>query len=395
MKFQILALFLVLLFPPQLKAQWAQETKSLLDQGLPSQIKTSPNALITFWGGFRRYLRWAQNRGGIVEKKSALFKSGSFSFYFYAHPNPQAPLYIFMPGIYGQPHKGITQNFIDTLEALEGSVVVVPNLLAQEYIQANPTYIKDVVTSEVEVMQEVLDFALSKLAPEKRPVHLIAESLGSSVAVAWVAQDQKEKKRITDLLMLWPPMNLFNAMKNFDALIDAYRGFECTTVGNLLTISQRFLFTIYPENLTLEEQQCMGQVMLVDGFLKSTRKSLATYQETDPTLATLPTPTGFEHFFQHYRPEVWKLLSSRDQRLALSYWVRSFAAHVPVKIITSHNDFLNSDLDWRDFARETGLKLDQDILVLDWGGHSGSVGSPQFGQVLKESYRAHGSRKRL
>ena len=362
---------------------------------MPSQIKTYPNALITFWGGFRRYLSWAQNRGGIVEKRSALFKSGSFSFYFFAHPNPKAPLYIFMPGIFGQPHKGITQNFIDTLEALEGSVVVVPNLLAQEYIKANPAYIKDVVTSEVEVMEEVLDFALSKLSPQKRSVHLIAESLGSSVAVAWVAQDQTHRKRLSDLLLLWPPMNLYNAMKNFDALIDSYRAYDCSTLGNLLTISQRFLFTIYPENLTLEEQQCMGQVMLVDGFLKSTQKSLATYQETEPALAALPTPTGFEHFFQNYRPEIWKLLNSRDPRLALSHWVRSFAPHLPVKIITSHNDFLNTDLDWRDFTRKTGLKLDQDILVLDWGGHSGSVGSPNFVEVLKGIYRAPGKRKRL
>lgn len=387
MKFQALVLFLLLLLPQGLKAQWAKDARALLARDLPSQIKTYPAALITFWGGFRRYLHWAQNRGEIIERKSTLFKSGSFSFYFFAHPDPKAPLYIFMPGIYGQPHKGITQNFIDTLETLNGSVIVVPNLLAQEYIRANPSYIKDVVSSEVEVMEEVLDFALSKLAAQKRPTHLIAESLGSSVAVAWVAQDQLHKKRLSDLLLLWPPMNLYSAMKNFDALIDSYRSFDCSTVGNLLTISQRFLFTVYPENLSLSEQQCMGQVMLVDGFLKSTQKSLATYQETEPTLAQLPIPTGFEHFFQNYRPEVWKLLSSQDPRLALSHWVRQYATRFPVKIITSHDDFLNTGLDWKDFTNETGLQMERDILVLDWGGHSGSVGSPHFAEVLKGIYR--------
>ncbi len=386
MKNQILILLSLFLLFPRAQAQWADQARTLFDKDLPEQIKTYPDALMTFWGGFRRYLHWPQARGEIVEKASSLFKSQRFSFYFFAHPNPKAPLYIFMPGIYGQPHKGITQNFIDTLEALEGSVIVVPNLLAQEYIQANPTYIKDVVESEVAVMQEVLDFALTKLPPQPRSIHLIAESLGSGLAVAWVAEDQRTKKQISDLLLLWPPMNLFSAMKNFDNLIDSYRKFECTTIGNLLTISQKFLFTIYPEHLTQTEQECMGQVMLVDGFLKATQKSLASYKETDPKLASLPIPTGFEHFFQNYRPEVWKLISSKDPRLSLAYSVRKFAPLLPVKIITSQNDFLNKGLEWRDFAQETGLKLGQDILVLDWGGHSGSIGSPQFSEVLKLIY---------
>ncbi len=386
MKIQTVILLTLLSLSPSARANWARDSKSLLDQGVPAQLKTYPSALITFWGGLRRYLHWPQNRGQVIEKESALFESKQFTFYFYAHPNPSAPLYIFMPGIYGQPHKGITQNFIDSIEALEGSVVVVPNLLAQEYIQANPKYTSDVVASEVAVMDEALDFALSKLSSSDRSVHLIAESLGSSIAVAWVAADQREKKRIKDLLLLWPPMNLFNAMKNFDALIESYRFYNCSTIGNLLTISQRFLFTIYPENLTESEEQCMGQVMLVGGFLKSTRKSHAVYRETSPALALLPEPTGFEHFFRHYRPEVWKLLSSQDPRLQLSHSVRQYSPHFPVKIITSQNDFLNVNLDWKVFAKETGLKIDQDILILDWGGHSGSIGSPQFTEVLKKIY---------
>lgn len=386
MTLRILSILILFTFAPPLKAEWARKSRELLDSELPATIKTYPEALISFWGGFRRFMHWAGNKGAIVEVESQLFKNARFPLYLYTHPDPKAPLYIFMPGIYGQPNKGITRNTIDQFEKLQGSVLVVPNILSTSYIEANPLYKEDVVTSEVSVMEEALDFALSQLSPDKRPIHLIAESLGSSVAVAWVARDQNKKKRLTDLLLLWPPLNLYSAMKNFDFLIDSYRSYDCSTIGNLVTLSGQFLFTTYPEKLSVEEQQCMGQVMLVEGFLKSTKGSLETYQKTNPQLVQLPTPTGFEHFFKHYRPEVWKLLSTQDEKLDLSFWVKQFSKKLPIKVITSENDFLNRDLQWSQFSEQTQLKLDEDILILDWGGHSGSFGSPKFIDVLKHIY---------
>lgn len=386
MIFRIVTFLTLLSLASPLRAEWAQKSRVLLSSGLPETVKTYPEALISFWGGFRRFVHWARNKGKILEVESQLFKSSRFPLYLYVHPDPKAPLYIFMPGIYGQPHKGITQNTIDQLEQLQGSVMVVPNILSTSYIEANPLYKVDVVTSEVAVMEEALTYALSHLSSDKRPIHLIAESLGSSVAVAWVAKDQAQSRRLTDLLLLWPPLNLYSAMKNFDTLIDSYRSYECSTIGNLVTLSSQFLFTTYPEKLSVDEQYCMGQVMLVDGFLKSTKKSLESYQKTNPQLVQLPTPTGFEHFFKHYRPEVWKLLSTKDEKLILSYWVKQFSKKLPVKVITSENDFLNRDLKWSEFSEQTQLKLDEDILILDWGGHSGSFGSPKFLDVLKNIY---------
>jgi hypothetical protein len=387
MFFRVLSIIFVFSLSFSARADWSLKTESILNDGLPPMIKTYPEALISFWGGFRRYFHWAKNKGSIVEVESSLFKSSRFPLYLYTHPNPKAPLYIFMPGIYGQPHKGITQNTIDYLEKLEGSLLVVPNILSTSYVEANPHYKDDVVASEVAVMEEALGYALSKLPEGRRSVHLIAESLGSSVAVAWVAQDQAQEKRISDLLLLWPPLNLHSAMKNFDFLIDSYRSYECSTIGNLVTISSSFLFTTYPENLSLKEQHCMGQVMLVDGFLKSTKASLEAYQKLNPQLGQLPEPEGFEHFFQHYRPEIWGLLSNQDPKLSLSFWIKKFSKNLPIKIISSENDFLNRNLSWNDFSSETQLKLKEDILILDWGGHSGSFGSPKFTDVLKMIYQ--------
>ncbi|MFP5458792.1 MAG: hypothetical protein ACLGG7_08670, partial [Bacteriovoracia bacterium] len=301
----------------------------------------------------------------------------------------KAPLFVFMPGIYGQPDSGLTPQFVDQLESLGGHVLVVPNLLAPKYVKAFPLYAEDPVKLEVQVLEEALSFALKELGERVQRVEVIAESLGTALGSAWSAHDRLHQKRIQSLTLLWPPLDLPRAMKNFDGIIDEHRAAHerCWTVEKLSILMRQFLFQTYPGAMTLPEQGCIGALVLVDGFVKATQRSWKAYNEVAP--APGEAPEGFEEYFRRYRPEFWKLISENDERLKLDHWMRVIRRdpNFVVRVMTSQDDFLNRGLDWQSFKLEHKLS-DAELVVLDWGGHSGPVAAPEFFEVLRLSLSA-------
>src|SRR5690606_37641867 len=188
------------------------------------------------------------------------------------------------------------------------------------------------------------------------------------------------------LTMLWPPLFLYAAMKNFDAIIDDHRApaRDCSVAYKLWTIGREFLFKDWPQTLSSEASACLGGIVLVDGFVNATKRSWKAHVEVTADKAT--EPTGFEDFFRKYRPELWNLLEHKDERLALSHWMQVIRkdSTFPVRIMTSKNDFLNRGLDWDAFKSEFKL-TDEHLIVLPWGGHSGPIGMPGFSEVLHET----------
>jgi len=232
----------------------------------------------TFWGGFKRFLYFPWNKGRIEHLETSLFFNKTLPVYFSKSSNEKAPLYVFMPGIYGQPTRGLTPQFIDHLESLGGHVLVVPNILSPLYVEAYPLYQDDPSVLEVQAMEEALNYALNRL-PEVRKVHVIAESLGSAIASAWVAHDRSHKRRLTDLTLLWPPLSLYSAMKNFDKMIHQYKDSDCSLMSKISVMGKKFLLESFPTNIDEDEEKCIAQILLIDGFIKAMDQSFETYKK--------------------------------------------------------------------------------------------------------------------
>ena len=383
-QFQLLILTLTFAIPAF--AQWAPGVRPLMESTTAKAVHLSNPAVATFWGGFRRFRFFTHNDGGIEQFKSPLFKTGEFPIYF-SQKSFRAQLFVFMPGIYGQPGKGLTAQFVDFLEKIPGHVLVVPNLLGPDYVEAHPLYKTDPVAREVQVMEEALDYALRKIGDRVSRIEVIAESLGTAVGSAWAAHDSTHQKRINGLTLLWPPLNLPVAMKNFDAIINEYRpaAEKCSTPFKLYVLAREFALKDYPAQLDKEEEECMAALVLVDGFVDATKVSWRSHVKA--TQATGPEPEGFEEYFRRYRGELWELLEKKDQRLTLTHWMKQIrqSGHLKVRIMTSENDFLNRGLDWELFKTEHRLSTDE-LIILPWGGHSGAVSVAEFYRVLEMTF---------
>lgn len=381
--FLILTLSLTFLTP-----SWAQWPSSVLERfkndPTPHQQLENP-AVATFWGGFRRFRWLTHNDGEVLQLESRHFKAKKYEIYLSSQQRP-APLYVFMPGIYGQPNQGLTPQMIDVLEGLGVHVLVIPNLLAPSYIESHPLYGQDPIELEVSVLNETLDFSLKKLDGLVTGVHVLAESLGTAMGAAWVAHDSQKQKRIKSLTLLWPPLFLPVAMKNFDAIINEHRpaARECPLYTKLWVVTREFVLKDWPSSLTAEEEKCLGAMVLVDGFVTATKRSWKAHAEVVGLRGE--GPDGFEAFFRNYRSVLWELLEKKDERLKLAHWMKIIKQdpQFKLRIMTSQNDFLNRGLDWEGFKREMNLS-DKEVLILSWGGHSGPIGMPGFDQILRES----------
>jgi hypothetical protein len=380
-----LSLILCSLFISTARAQWPSSVLKRVEEATEKAHNLNTPGLGSFWGGFRRYLAFTHNDGEKVALKSPLFKAGAVDIYVSEKPG-KAPLYVFMPGIFGEPWRGLTPGMIDTLEALGGHVLVVPNLLSGPYIGAHPLYGEDPIALEIQVMEHALTYMQERLPERITRIHVIAESLGTAVGSAWAAYDRTHLKRISDLTLLWPQLQLPVAMKNFDKIIDEHRpaAKECGSLYKLWIMASDFVFSEYPGPISSEANACLGAVVLVDGFVNSVKRSWQAHKEV--TGKTGDDPQGFEEFFRRYRPEFWHLLETKSERLNLSNWMKTLRADpsFPIRIMTSQDDFLNFNLSWPQFAQEFGFK-ENELIIFSWGGHSGPIGMPGFREVLKET----------
>lgn len=367
----------------QAQAQWRPEIRAKLLSLNSKYSDLGHMGLATFWGGWRRASTFTLNDGETVVWNTPLFKRGKLPIYL-SHRETPSPLVIFMPGIFGSTDKGLSPMMIDRFEKAGAHVLVVPNLVSTQYVSASPLYQGDIVDSEVQVMEGALDFALKNLNSKVTAVHVVAESLGTIVGSAWTAWDTTHNKRISSLTLLSPPMDLSMAMKNFDDVISEYRTTmnDCSELSLMWTFFTQFLLREIPSELTIQEKRCLAGRVLVNAFLKAAQKSYEAHSEVMKLNNHLQV-SSFETFFKEYRPEFWNLIENKDEKLKLKTWIKLIHQNssIPLRLLTSKDDFLNRGLSWSQFLEETKLPND-DLVILDWGGHSGALGTVEMDSIL-------------
>jgi len=376
---------LILLLAQSAHAQWSPQHLQALKAMDEKYASINHTGVATFWGGFKRKMRLNFNDGDTLAWETPLFKHGSLPLY-YSEREGAAPLVVIMPGIFGTTDKGLTPSTIDRVEAMGAHVIVVPNVVSVQYVHAYPLYGGDIVESEAQVMEAALEFALSKMGKKVTAVHVLAESLGTVVASAWTAWDVTHKKRINSLTLLSPPMDLSAAMRNFDDIINEYRGTseQCSQFSLYWRLFTDFLISEIPSDFALKEKRCLSGYVVVDAFLKAAQSTYLAHAVAINDSSAY-TVKSFEDFFRRYRPELWSLLETKDARLKLAKWVSVIRKHsgMPIRIITSRDDFLNRGLSWNDFLNETGVSNDH-LYIFSWGGHSGIIAPPELDVILKE-----------
>ena len=364
-------------------AQWKLEHRELW---LNSQSKYSEQfhsaAATTFWGAYHRLLDWPFAKGQMHELSHPLITNGKLPVYI-SKRDAKAKLIVFFPGIFGQANRHMTGRLVRRLEDMNFHVMVLPNVLASQYIRLLPDYSKGVFSTEVELMNFALEFAKKQIGQKISEVHVMAESLGTITASAWYGQNAE----LVSLTLLWPPLNLYQAMKNFDQIIQEHQNYSCSNLWTMAKVIYRF--SIVPQNQALdpEFEKCVGQMALVQGFQEQTQKVFLEYSKVVPEKNKIQ-PKGFEDFILNYQKPLADLIVNQSEQLKLNYWLQKKQLKrkkIDIKILSSQNDFLNQNQSWDVFLKKTELPQES-LILLNWGGHSGPVATEEFWQTLRMIY---------
>ena len=374
-------------------AQWSPQVIEDFTKVSTTYQSLDQAGIATFWGGLRRSLRLNFNDADVELWKTPLFRKGEIEVYLSQKDHP-APLVVFLPGIFGAINEGLTPTMIDHFEKLGAHVLVVPNILSVPYVTADPIYDNGVVAHEAAVMEWALQESLKRLGKKVKGVHVVAESLGSMVGVSWVALHLEKGLPLDSLTFLFPPLDLSSALPNFDGVIRELRPSlgACEKPLLIWKLFTNFILEDVPTSLTQQEKSCFAAEVVVKAFLKSATKAQLAHAQN---IKGAPTEEidSFDKFFRSYRPELWALIEKKDETLGLAYWIKRIRAKslLPIRVLTSKNDFLNRGLSWGKFLEETKLPNDH-VIILNWGGHSGPLGMKEFPVLLEKGLNLNGAK---
>lgn len=338
-------------------------------------------AFATFWGGFRRGVRFSSNQGSMVNVKLEGFRK---EVPVYLQLNKQKrDLILFYPGVFGKPDGRISPQVIDELEKRNVHVVVIPNLLAPTYLSARPASQGDPLLSEHQNQKKILLDVFKNINLKYiNKVHVIAESLGCFQALTALNPLPANLPKIETLTLLWPPLYLNRAVKRFDNLIQKSLPHleKCSLWWKWPKVIYSTKGQAIPTGIDEEEKRCLGSWVIGSGFvgsIKETAKEVVNISEAD-------VPLNFSDFVNSVTPEMVATMAREDERLSIEFLLRSFkSSQTKIRIASSIDDFLNVPDEWEKLKKDRP-DLASDIYLFSWGGHSGPIGMEDFIKTVAE-----------
>lgn len=325
----------------------------------------------TFWGGIRRGVYWDKNKGQIIKIRPKGFTQ-DVPIYL-NNKKQKRDLIIFYPGVFGKPDSFISPRVIDEMEKTDSHVVVLPNIIASTYLIARPKLELEPFAQEVMNQEKLLGEVLKMFDNQLiKNIHIYAESLGSFQALQ-VLQNEKLKNRVNSLTLLWPPLNLKEAVIRFDGEIA--KSFQimssCSYWWKWPRVLIETMIKVTPINLTSDEKNCLAAWVMAEGFVDSIQENAKDVLKAKNIQKKLPM--NFSDFIQKITPEMEVLLKGQDQRLRVEKLLEGLEKFIKVRLISSEDDFLNHLDEW-DSLKKKYPHLVSNVYLFPWGGHSGPLG---------------------
>lgn len=372
--------FLIVLFLLNIShAQWAPKARNIIESEAKKYKSFDNPGFISYWGGIRRRFSDRETNGVISEFKLPGLTESELKVYF--RENKQsAKLHVFFPGVFGSLDSEITKRMTQIIETLGGNVLVIPNFLAVDYIESKPIYGDRSLVTDILIPLKIID----KYNKNITDIHFYAESLGSFIAASSMARlsnraSMKTKK--LSLTLLWPPIEIKDALKNFDENIKISKPIyeDCSLILNSAKTIYYFMKDFYPKDMDKDYIECMGAMLYHTAFVKSIKKSYKVTSRYNEKVNV----ENFSGYVKQTRPRLQDLLDSDDKDTTLKYWLnKRNTKNTKVQIISSVDDFLNKDKNWDEFLKDVSLENDS-LILMKWGGHSGPLGMPIWAEAFK------------
>lgn len=361
-------------------SSWSPETRSLIEKESQKYKVSKLPGYTSLWGGIRRRFSSRDQKGERIKIKLSGLAEKELEIYYYKNPN-SSKLHIFFPGVFGSLQSEITNSMIYNLEATGHSVLVIPNFFSIEYLKSKPIYGKKSFITDTLIPLKIID----RFKKNYQGFYLYGESLGSFIGASTLARLSKRddfRNKFMSLTLLWPPLEIQNALENFDKNILKSKPMyeKCSLVLNFIKTVYYFSKEFYPQDVDRNFLECMDAFLYHSTFVKAMQSS---FEEIKGSKDETNVGTFFE-YLKRTRSDLYNDVKLNENHTRLMYWLnKRNKKNTEIRIISSQNDFLNLDLDWNVFLKDIEGTSDQ-LILLPWGSHSGPLGMPIWADVFKE-----------
>ncbi|HXH75749.1 MAG TPA: hypothetical protein VNJ08_12320 [Bacteriovoracaceae bacterium] len=385
-------LVLLLVFSSfNVNAAWNVQSQSKIRQMEEDYKNMGTGELASAWGTWKRtHLFSPTISGKVIKVPTNETRQGFVNAYFYKIPtNASRPLIVYFPRMFGEIGDKLTDDFVSKIEELNVHVLVIPNFLSHSWIQAQPIYDKHPVKTEIFIIAAIWKEMLKQIPKDNiSETHFIGEGLGGILASAWAAQMDFTPRPLT-VSLLWPPAEFDTSMINLDAFIESSSKdwANCGSIGTFPTFLNYFILSDTPVGISKSDDQCLSAWGANREYVKNLH-SLSTLN-AHITNGQVTRPKNFQYFFEHSYKTFFRAITKKDEMLHLGYWINSIRKSQPaldVRILTSFDDFFNKGIPLAEVARKANLQP-ENIMVMNWGGHGGPIGTPEFTEVLTFEFK--------
>ena len=299
-----------------------------------------------------------------------------------------APLVFFMSGMFSQLGAGRSKALVKIFGQDDAHIVYFPNPWGKLFIETKPQKLPGDLLFEAKLAMKSIEVYLKKFRKKANveKVYLFGESYGGLLAMFMSYLDSKKGELTFNggVRILSAPLHFQNALKNLDSILDQEQAsFEDFSWWKKLNVVSDFLFASSGDDLSSYSRSHARALMSYMGF---NRKLFEAYQaiESVHKLNLIPknlSESGLEQWknklrFLHYFKTVHKnaLGLFPGNKAFLHHWYRKTQENGfwNIKFVTAKDDFLNQGM------KEYWMKFEDDVLILDRGGHSGYLALDWF-----------------
>ncbi|MGB0452444.1 MAG: hypothetical protein ACPGJV_01915 [Bacteriovoracaceae bacterium] len=296
----------------------------------------------------------------------------------------KSPLVFVFPGSFGSVSGIDSTRFIHDYIQLGHHVVTFPSPLHPSFVSLKASYKPGDFVNEAKtfyrLMQKIISDLESRNLVDRNNIRLSGLSYGAFLATIITALDGEQLKLLTgETTLISPPADYGKSVEILDQYILEVA--EKSSEQGFFGIIGDY-FKVCSNEASQEELQFNAKALSVyHSFQKNLVKMTDKYLKTHD----LPVKSQgkskwqkeftFKNYFDLYAPELWGFYTS--ELATLKYWVdRAQKESNNILIISAKDDWLNESDAW-------DLYPEEQLLLVEHGGHYGFRNTSWFASVLK------------
>ena len=297
-----------------------------------------------------------------------------------------APLMVIIPGIFVPALDSYPVAEAQRFYQQGYHVLILSNPWSIAALKHDPFFKPGRIEEEGYSVLESIQIAIQKEIGYRNisSVSLYGESYGAMLAAITAGLDDQANPTLTGKVMLAsPPLRMIDSYHRLDQIYAETADMRGYCKSKQIRIGINFLRAKGEWNLNQDSQEC-AKSLVASNFMELLAQSLKQIEKTHLDIPRdEPYEVSFDYYVRHLAPELTEYCTHKSAQCDLSYWLGQAVkkGKLSIDVVASGDDFLNHASDWNDIPSILPDTAHQ-LILLNWGGHLGYLGSRSYAQGL-------------